>query len=127
MNRFIWATIWLLAATVTAVAQSTTPATNHVTLEKRADGWWALWSNTPPMFKISTSTNMATWQVWMTKSSGESLKSIELKLASSNDYRFLKFEPLTPYYPPPPTNLTRLMTTLTNTLNTLTPNKGTQK
>lgn len=124
--RLIWFLALLLYARA-AATQSTIPTTNQIVLEKKSDGWWATWSNTPAMFKISTSTNMVNWSIWMTKNSGESLKSIELKLASSNDYRFLKFEPLTPYYPPPPTNLTRLMTTLTNTLNTLTTNKGTQK
>lgn len=122
--RPIWVFALLLFARA-AATQTTVPVTNHVSLERRADGWWALWSNTPPLFKISTSTNMVNWNVWMTKSSGESLKSIELRLVSSNDYRFLKFEPLPyapPYslaYPPPtPTNLTRLLNTLTNTSKT---------
>lgn len=118
MKLSLWVGVWLLAASLLSSAQTT----NQVTLERRPDGWWATWSNTPPLFKISTSTNMVNWYVWMRKESGESLKSMEMKLAHTNDLKFMKFEPVSPpiYPPPPSTNLLKLMGTLTNKTGTTT-------
>lgn len=108
MSRMIWVFALVLFARAAATQ------TNQVTLEKRADGWWATWTNTPERFIISTSTNMVNWEVWMRKESGPSLKSMEMRMVNSNDFKFLKFEP----YPVPTvsTRLTTLMQGLTNTL-----------
>lgn len=115
MIRSLLATVWLLTAMVIAIAQSTTPQTNSVFLEKRGKDWWAVWTNTPVQFKISTSSNLVNWQVWMSKHSGPPLVSFEMMLVSTNDFKFLKFEPMG-YPAMVSTNISWVLATLTNQL-----------
>lgn len=89
--------------------------TNSVFLEKRGNDWWAVWTNTPAQFKISTSADMVNWQVWISKHSGPPLVSFEMMLVNSNDFKFLKFEPTG--YSSATSSMTQAFQTLTNMLN----------
>lgn len=87
--KWLWITLIIASLAYRAFSQS-----NEVYLVHHNDGWWILWTNTPAKFKISTSSNMVDWTVWMTKQSGPGLTQMELKVFDTNDVKFLKFEPV---------------------------------
>lgn len=64
-----------------------------ISIEQHDGRLWAVWSNTPPTWTISTSSNLTDWVPWLQKKSGAPLERIEADLSITNDARYWRLLP----------------------------------
>ena len=65
-----------------------------VVMSYRDNQVFAVWTNTPPRFLISTSSNLVDWTPWLRKESGKSFLLLEFDLQAADELRFYRFEEL---------------------------------